>query len=580
MPARWASFELYLNTMSSSTASGAVAPERKTLLQQIHSELSLRSLSKNELLALVLITLCALNLCAAFQYGRVFEGDEIGTLRYLKASPGYILTHFKVHLSMNYFILVEKGIAELCGKADWRLTLLPLAAAVAIIPLTASVALKFTGSARTALIAASLAAFNPYLLSWGPVIRSYSLLVAFSLLAINEFFHWYRQRDWWSGGRCAAAVLSLLLIHLNGVYTVAFLILLLAIETLSQGWSGGRKFVWESRTLWIPLALAALAFTAAYWRLFPEIRKLTTEWGIDTPPTNMDYLPQLFASYLGGGYFAFFVALPLLFGLWSATQERRGLLLLCLAIALGPILMSLRGISIPTWTYARYLIFSLPLLLIFLAEGIDWLTKHLRMPRAAVIAAWGLTAILILGWSRDIYGQFVGRKNFPYARVAEFLHAQLKNGDLVVTDWHYAFTLSQFFDDAKTRILLPQNYFKKIANKLDTPMSDRVFYITGRGSIKDRTIPIQEFRRIEVAILSGKAPRQLLQEWREDLLRRTGGRVSSSFQTDYQVLALIDETIPSGQSPDRWRFLAERCRSQNPSVRYLPLQQLLKSAGP
>ena len=56
------------------------------------------------------------------------------------------------------------------------------------------------------------------------MIRSYSLLVAFSLLAINEFLHWYGKRSWWNGARCAAAVFLLLLVHLNGVYTVAFLI--------------------------------------------------------------------------------------------------------------------------------------------------------------------------------------------------------------------------------------------------------------------------------------------------------------------------------------------------------------------
>ena len=207
----------------------------------VHSDLSLRCLSRRERLALGAICLCVLVLLAALQHGRVFLGDEIGTLKYLNESPGYILTHFAHMLSMNYFILVEKGVAWLCGAADWRLTLLPMAAAVAIIPLTASLALKFTGSTRTALIAASLAAFNPYLIDWGPAIRAYSLLVALSLLAINEFFHWYRRRDWWSGVRCAAVVLLLLLAHLNGVYTVAFLVLLLAAETIFAGWSERTK---------------------------------------------------------------------------------------------------------------------------------------------------------------------------------------------------------------------------------------------------------------------------------------------------------------------------------------------------
>src|SRR5581483_932944 len=120
----------------------------------------------------------------------------------------------------NYFILLEKGIAWLGGGKDWRLTLLPMAAAIAIIPLTASVALKFTGSRRTALIAAGLVAFNPYLVMWGVMIRAYSLLVALSLLAINEFFGWYQNQGWRRGIRVAGTVLLLVLTHLNGLYSV------------------------------------------------------------------------------------------------------------------------------------------------------------------------------------------------------------------------------------------------------------------------------------------------------------------------------------------------------------------------
>jgi uncharacterized membrane protein len=237
------------------------------------------------------------------------------------------------------------------------------------------------------LIAGALAAFNPFLNWWGPVIRSYSLLVAFSLLAINEFFHWYQQRNWWSGGRFAAAVLLLLLVHINGVYTVAFLILLLAIECVSNGWSGGRKFLWESRTLWIPLAGAAVLISVAYWRLLPDISKVARQWGTASPPTSMGYLPQLFSTYMGAGYFAFVVALLLLAGIWSGTQVQRPLLLLCLAIILGPVLMSLQGVSVSP-NEPRYLIFSVPLLLILLAEGIDWLARHVRMRRGAAVTAW------------------------------------------------------------------------------------------------------------------------------------------------------------------------------------------------
>ena len=82
---------------------------RRTLLDVVHSDLNLRCLSRRERLVLGAICLCTLALLCTLQHNRVFFGDEIGTLNYLKESPGYILTHFGTHLSMNYFILVEKG---------------------------------------------------------------------------------------------------------------------------------------------------------------------------------------------------------------------------------------------------------------------------------------------------------------------------------------------------------------------------------------------------------------------------------------------------------------------------------------
>jgi uncharacterized membrane protein len=546
----------------------AATGERQTPLSGVHSDLTLRHLSGRERFTLGAITLLALLVRAWLQRGRLFWGDEIGTLHYIKASPGYLLSHFKSHLTMNYFILAEKWIAWLFGATDWRLTLLPLAGAVATIPLTASLALKFTGSTRTALIAGALAAFNPFLNYWGPEIRSYSLLVAFSLLAINEFFHWYQQRNWWTGGRCAAAVLLLLLVHINGVYTVAFLILLLAIECVSNGWSGGRKFLWESRTLWIPLAGAAVLISVAYWRLLPDIAKIARQWGTAPPPTSMGYLPQLFSAYMGTGYFAFVLALLLLAGIWSGTQVQRPLLLLCLAIILGPILMSLQGVSVSP-NEPRYLIFSVPLLLILLAEGIDWLARHVRMRRGAAVTAWGLTTLIVLGWTPAVRTQFAAKRHLEYVRLAEFLHSKLRKGDVVVARWGDGFTLSQFFNDAKQPILMPDQYITKVASQLDTSTGGRVLSVTSPGDLKGRTAPIQRFGWLEVTIYSGDTTRALLQEWREDLLLRTAGHVAAPFHHDYQLLALMEELLPSGQSPDHWRCLAERCAAPTPTERSL-----------
>ena len=537
----------------------------RRLLDLIHSDMSLRCLSRRERIVLGALCVCLLALLAALQHGRVFWGDEIGTLICLKRSPTYIVTHFETWLTMNYFILFEKGVAWLCGAADWRLTLLPIAAAVTIIPLTASLALKLTGSTRTALIAASLAAFNPYLVAWGPAIRVYSVLVALNLLALNEFFRWAGRRDWWSGARCATAVLLLLIAHLNGGYTVAFLILLLVAESICAGFSNGRRLLWESRTLWIPLAGVAIIVGAAYWRLLPDISKLNREWGTVTPPASMGYIPQLFTTFMGVGRAALLCLVLLLAGCWSAIREKRALLLLCGAIILPPIAMSLQGISVNTLNYARYLVFCLPLLLILMAGGIDWLARLVRIRGVAAVVAWSLTGLIFISWMPTIQYQFFAKKQWPYGKVAEFLHRQMHKRDVIVAGWNMGFTLSQYFDRPQDQIMLPNVYVDRVANHLDAPAPGRVFYVTGLTVLDGRKAQVRHFGQLEVTIYRGATARALLQEWRDDVISRTGGRVSAPFETDYQLLALLEEQLSPGQSADHWRSLAELCRAQNPA---------------
>lgn len=585
--------------------------QRRTWLDVVYLNLSSRHLSRGERLVLAVICLCSLILFAALQHGRIFLGDEIGTLRYLKQTPTYILTHFRIWLTMNYFILAEKGVASLCGVTDWRLTLLPIAAAIAVIPLTASLALKLTGSPRTALLAATLVAFNPYLVMLGPTIRAYSLLTAFSLLAINEFFHWSQWPGWRNGLRCAAAVLFLLLTHLQGIYIVAFLVLLLLV----QGLSGSGRFLWESRTLLIPLGGVAIIVGLAYWHLLPDIARVNKEWGGGyTPPTSVGYIPRVFSMYMGNSYAAFLSVLLLSAGCWSAARDKQPLLLLCGAIVVGPILMSLQGIALDAGGVARYLIFSLPLLLILIAEGVDWITRHIRV-RWTAIAAWGLTVLIVACWTPCIHAQFLHQTRWPFAEVAGFLRARMQKDDVIVAGWMVGFTLSQFIDHPEDRILLPNKYVSKVSDKLDAPASGRVFYVTGRtcllppftpaeaaelnrrfpsnqivigpsndsgpGTSRGREAHIQDFGRVEVTVYRGDTTRALLQGWREDLLRRTAGRICPSFQGDYQLLALLEEQLPSGQLADHWRLLAERCRDEDPVMRGIPphLQKMAQSVS-
>ena len=140
-----------------------------------------------------------------------------------------------------------------------------------------------------------------------------------------------------------------------------------------------------------------------------------------------------------------------------------------------------------------------------------------------------------------------------------------------------AFTLGQFFDDSKDRIMPPDKYVNKVATRLDAPLQGRVFYVTWFGLSDGRKANIKRFGGLEVTTYTGHTAPELLQQWREDLLQRTNGRVAAPFQNDYQLLALLEERLPSGQSADHWRSLAERCRAQS-SSEYVP-RHLLKTTS-
>ena len=112
----------------------------------------------------------------------------------------------------------------------------------------------------------------------------------------------------------------------------------------------------------------------------------------------MGYIPQVFSAFMGVGYAALLSVLLLLAGSWSAVREKRALLLLCVAISLAPILMSLQGVSVDTAAFARYLICSLPLLLILMAEGVDWLARQC-LARGAPSSAWGVAALMVACWT-------------------------------------------------------------------------------------------------------------------------------------------------------------------------------------
>ena len=93
---------------------------------------------------------------------------------------------------------------------------------------------------------------------------------------------------------------------------------------------------------------------------------------------------------------------------------------------------------------------------------------------------------------------------------------------------------------------------------------------SGSGTLRGREGRIQDFGQVEVTIYRGDTTRTLLEECREDLLRRMAGHIYPSLQNDYHLLELLEKELPSGQSAGHWRLLAQRCRDEDPVMRGIP----------
>ena len=188
-----------------------------------------QSFSHPERWYLLCLTIIGAIIRLLYQYNRPFVGDEVGTLFYMNQSISYLLSHFDTWLTMNYFILLEKFMAYLGGNNQVSLCFIPLLAAIVTIPLTAVLARMIT-STRVALIAATLLTMNPYLIYYSGIIRAYSLLTALSLLVMILFFRWYAHRTLRNGIYLSLACYFLMLSHLNGVYTVCYVLLITGMD--------------------------------------------------------------------------------------------------------------------------------------------------------------------------------------------------------------------------------------------------------------------------------------------------------------------------------------------------------------
>jgi hypothetical protein len=496
----------------------------------------LSDLSSRQKALLGAITVLAIAVRISFQSGRSFWGDEAGTLMFIQRDPWFILSNFEPWLTMNYFLLAEKLIADFICAAPSCLVALPMLASIATVPAVAALALKVSGP-RTAMATSFLVAVNPYLVDFGVKIRSYSLLVLFCVLGLNAFLRWTATLSTRSAVSCAAFFLLACLSHPTGAYaaaTVAVLWIGRVLRARSKGTA--------ARTYWIFGAagvVAAAVMIAAYVPILDNIRATRGRAASDLPIAFIN-LPAVAGAYFGPGYLAILSIALIAGGVVLAVTTRPALRVPAVAALLPFVLLVAQRFSHYPWAQARFVIFVLPPLLILMAAAITWLGTRPTFPAGTTVV---LVALAALSWLPN-WQTILGKKaDNRWSEVADYIVRHSPQGTAVVAvDLDRIFMTPYFFD-----VHGAAPFYGGLApNALGDPewlktlTEPRPAALVVSGSAITTTLPTESFGRIRVVLYPAATGLDHVQSIRADLTRTVATRIDAELVNHYMILMLAD----------------------------------------
>lgn len=418
--------------------------------------------SRREVTILWIVTFIGAAIRFTYQYDRSFIGDEVGTIIWMEKDAPYLLSHFGYWLTMNYFIVFEKFISILFGNGVFSLGFVPLAAGIATIPLTANLAKRYT-TTNVAIMSSVLVAANPYLIRYSGIIRSYSLLMALSILAIILFSNYLIDPSLKNGILVSAGCYLMTLFHPNGSYTIAYILIVSAI-TVARNFSN-RFLVNTIKTYIIPLSISMLCICFSYIAIFPEMFKDGARWH-DIPPTSIAYIPYLFEVYFSTSVFRWISVSLMLTGIFSAIHSRKALWLLSLYLIVPIVCMSAQGLSHYPWAYARFLIPCVPAILIFLCEGLCFCSEKYFSSRYRSIAAIFMIAMIMATWmpnAKKAFGEKVPIEESRWYKAAKLIAPKYQEGDIILCEGFFMqLNLQTYLSKSKYRILTLQEYINNV----------------------------------------------------------------------------------------------------------------------
>jgi uncharacterized membrane protein len=484
-----------------------------------------QSFSKYESGYLVCLTIVGATIRILYHYNRPFVGDEVGTLIYMDKDSLYLLSHFESWLTMNYFILLEKFMAYCAGYNHVSLTLMPLIAGIITIPLTYMLSCRVS-SKHVAIIAATLVTFNPYLIDFSGIIRAYSILTALSIIVLILFFKWYVHRTFTNGVYVALACYFLMLSHLNGAYTVCYVLLITGVDWILSFKKRQRSHM---TTLLCPLVIALLLVAISYVNIYPAI----SIWGLpwhDVPPTSIAYVPYVFSQYFGDGYYGWLSAVLLISALFVTYKYDMPLLKLCPYLILPVILISIQGLSHFPWAYARFIIFVVPVYIIYMSEGIHVYASS--VVRLTNVVSTILVIGLIVTWIPGFQKMLSNKHEYPWNQVSKYITTEYNDNDIILYgSWSISHNLYPYFARSSYASTLLTEYSEEEHDKNKT---GKVFLVTSKPLVTSNYL-ITQFGSLQVIVYPKEAYRKTMLRITEDLANSIKpGALSPEFTEHYR----------------------------------------------
>ena len=380
----------------------------------------------------ILLTLLALAGRALLSWWSPLLGDEVGTWIYMAKDVRFILTHFiDAWLTMPAFIAGTRIIYLLLGDHPFVLRLPVMLAGALAVPFMAGVIKRLGGRPSTMIIGALFMACHPYLIHYGANLRAYSCAVLATLAALYFLLGWLEKPSWSAGWGFAVSATASTLAHFNANHYLVFLAVFFLVRylpRLAPGWTV-KSVACQLRSLVVPLLCVVPVIALYYLGLLEQLLAYREVWG-ETPPTTVNYLPEMTGSFLGRGWWAL-PLLALLLGGWltelRAAPQRA--LLVGLGTAIPMIMNSISGAQCYPWANTRYLIYVLPLLIISLSFTLEHLSRWRGLRPAGLM-------LLLACWTPQVLEEYREAQREPWRQVHAFLAGQLQPGEVVLATGH------------------------------------------------------------------------------------------------------------------------------------------------